>query len=691
MGTPAFTLFASWPAVTKRLWVTQALALIQQRRNECPASRATTYYFQQDNAGDDTGGGGAGTEADPYLVDTFDSFVTMYTTLVSTGNVSFLMKKDSVLVATNGGGLTMSADNVTLGAWGSGVNDPIVTGFIPDDGTGWTSTGTGAYYKTYTVAYWVRYHNNLSALFSGTETVFTKRSSQATVEANDNSWWWDSGTNRLYVRVGANLDPGTDASVEVCQTNNKGIYVSQADGCRISNWISLGWGMGTVASQQYNIHVDVRGTDSCYVYQCKAYYSGHHVVGHLTSGGGAGGGLTLWEECEFGLGRADSSGTGTMFVAYSNDGAHEWILYNSRCRYGVLPDVGRTGWSASFPKAGTPYYGHADTTNETAFALVWNFRTDTHTYGCRFPGNIGNPTRWDSASTNRGVLENYRAWIIGETFIKGSGTQPVLTRKHVAVAWSTIGTQLPTGTTALMDSGGSAARPYTAQIGLNLEVDYTDIASSASNQPWGANLPVGGDTAADVKQYVDLAHCTFRLTNTPTNNRFTWDARSVSSPWTSNYNRVFNCIWSCNEGANAQPATGICPNAVPSGVSSAADASLTGGGIGNAFYRTGTSAPATVYGPANFSADFVGHSNHTGYVTLSAEPDGTSVPSQCLGLAQTSGLPFTIEWWQDSNNVLRAWPASPSIGAVQADGSPPLFAGGGTAGLTTKLLLLGAA
>jgi hypothetical protein len=162
-------------------------------------------------------------------------------------------------------------------------------------------------------------------------------------------------------------------------------------------------------------------------------------------------------------------------------------------------------------------------------------------------------------------------------------------------------------------------------------------------------------------------------------------------PYTSALNRWFNSVWAVlvNAGVLSPPTHGGCPNGLPTGVSSAADTALTGGGRANAFFKTGTVAGThSVYGPANFSADYLGHDGHTGYVDLAAMPARLAVPSsggQLYQAANTANLPFTIEWWADSNGILRRMPSSPSIGTTQQT-SPPLF-GTASSGVAKTLLL----
>lgn len=650
MGTAASTLYATWPAYGTRAWIIQALALMAFRAAETPSGRGTTYYIQQDTLnGSSSGGGGAGTQGSPWLVRNIDDLSALITNTVGSGNVAYLMKRGADLRATAGGlGLSIDWANVTLGAWGSG-NDPIYSGFIDDDGTSWTSTGTGAYYKTFTSAFWVRKATNpWTDLAVGTETVFTKRTSQATVEANNNSWWWDSGTNRLYVRIGANVDPGnSDNFIQVCRCDSFGLLAGNADNIRIENSMALGFGMGTVGSQKYSLMSVARDANTNVFYNCHGYYSGHHVVGHLVSGAGNAGGISTWINCTWGLGRVDAAGASTMFVAFANDGGHEFILRGCRCLYGALPDSGSTGWSATTVKRGLPYYCHTVGGGATvALALVWDFLTDSGTYSCAQNGAMGNIPAY---TNNRGNLASYRAWIHRERFAGGSNTFLDFTSNNVIFGWCRYVCTVKAAHTSepFFQTGIDLAMTF---IGCKFLPDYSTATTGGSVFRWLTTTNA---------MYADFVHCFFGGTNR-SDSYSTFDARNVAGGAASVNTRWFNSVWSVNVGAGAAHAT-ISTDQAPEGVTSDADASVTGGIRNCAFYNPNVTVAKTT------SGGYQGYSASPGFVDLSALPSADAVPAAGGQLfeAGTTTIPFTMEWWLDVNGEIRRMPTAPSIGAEQ--------------------------
>ncbi len=674
MGTSRNTIYATWPGQHTTQWYRQVMGVRARWKTEAPGTYPTTYYIRQDDAGDHTGGGGAGTQADPYLMYDAEDIQLFYDDTKSGGYKSYLIERGSVIKCQSVA-LQMDEAFTHLGTWGTG-NKPVWSNFEynNDNGTGWTSTGTGAYYKTFTQAYWVRLQESVHAnLTQGTETIFTKRTSQATVEANNDSFWFDTGALRLYVRIGANLNPATNL-IQICTSNSKGIRVTNVDGVRVENQIAVGFGMGSFdggggpngASQQYNIHVEVKDNNVCYIEGCEAYYSGHHALGHLVSGGGNAGGYTLWENCKSGLCRVDGNGEATIFIFYVNDGGHEYIAYDCECLYGGLPDSGRTNWSATAPRAGLPFYAHANSTSETGWGIIWKFHTHDHTYGCRYNGNLGNMTTWNSASTNNTVTTNYHGAIVGERFDGGEGTQLNLSARHFQHMWCRLLCKPPSASTMPMfQSSGTPddVRPVSSPVGLRVKVDYGNI-TGTGNAPWTAN-------ASD--QYYAPMFCHFQGVNFATAKNIAWDSNPVSS-YRSARNRFFATTWAMDLPAG-RPAINNCPNGTPTGATTGADSAVTGGGRFSAFWKTGTTIGThTVYGPSNFSADYLGHDGHTGYIDLSASPDLDHVPESgdqvYQAVTDTSNFPYVPEWWMDDNGDVREFPATPSIGGLQKSGMP---------------------
>lgn len=568
-------------------------------------------------------------------------------------------------------GTVDGSGHITAGSYhGLKVGDTVV---IP------RSNSTPALSGVYTVA-----SVPSTTTFTVSATTTVAGTSGFVMQRTDNCFAYDAVTTTLYARVGANVSPGTQI-IEVCQSSGDAILVNH-NACRIEDLIILGWGMESVASQRYCARFTLAGTNAFLAKNCDFYYTGHHQAGHLVSSPGSAGGISTWIGCKLGLARVDSFGEGTLLVSYNYDGGNDVMYWECDALYGGLPDTCQASkasgvFNNDYPRTCVLGYAHGNGSVEIGSALAWGCRSRDHTYGCKQNMSFGNTKAY---THNRGNTDEYRAWIVNEQFDGGNGTLINLTYVNTVVLWCRFRAKLPVGVTSVFNAGGSADQVKSTMIGVNVEIDYTNIVASGGNKPWHANT---------VDQYLDGLFCTFRSINCPAD-YYAWDARAVSSPYKVAYNRFFNCVFSTGIGA-LRPSYHNCPNSAPTtGASTAADASLTGGAVNCAYFKTGTSGNATMFGPANFSADYLGHDSQTGVIELSAEPGRTDVPATGGSLyqaANTSLLPNPVEWYFDQNGVLRRMPSRPSVGAVQAADNPPLFAGGGTAGLTTKLLLLGAA
>jgi len=336
-------------------------------------------------------------------------------------------------------------------------------------------------------------------------------------------------------------------------------------------------------------------------------------------------------------------------------------------------------WNVNDVKRFSPYYMHTGADGVSTFGtiglcLIWNFRTLDHANGCRTNGNVGNTVAY---TTNRSKTSEYRAWIVGDRFDGGNNTNLSFTDSSVARLWCIYTAKVPVGTAGNFFS--STTQVKAAWIGVNVTVDWTNVVAGGANRPWHSS---------SFDMYIDMAYCTLRNINCGAD-YYPWDARSVSAPYKGSKTRFFNSIWSTGAGSPSPASINMCPNGVPTGVSSSADSALTGGGLANAYYNTGTANAKTVHGPSDFSSDYLGHSGHTGYVDLTGEASASSVPTngdQRYRAANTSGLPFVVQWWRNpTTGIDYAMPALPSIGAIQ-QASTLLLAGGGTTSLILDLM-----
>lgn len=658
MGVVYSTYFPTVPAAGTWAFVKFMRGLLKIRLRACPIARDTVRYVALDaSSGSATGGGGAGSPGNPYLVRQLADFVTLYGNIVATG-MTILLRRGDRFKGTSG--LSISTAKVTLGAYGSG-NRPTIEGFENDDGTGWTDSGSGDYTKTVTgTVLWVRLQEAPATnLEAGTETVFTKQTSAATVQGTNNSWWQTGAT--LHVRVGANASPATTL-IDVCKATGVGLLVTDVDGVRLDSLSVLGWGTESVASNNYCIQTRLSGTNECVVTNCGAYYGAQHVLGQLLSGGGNSGGITTWSHCDFGLGRVDGSAGFTAFVSFSNDGGHETILHDYDCKYGALPDSGSVGWDATKIKRGQPWYCHQGGAFSPALALMLLGRTRSHAYGCAFNGCWGDCPAY---TTNRAALSEYRAWIVGDRFDGGSNTYfyPPLTNQIALWCKWVCSTPADYSTTATwIDTAYK-----NAIVGCSLDMTFTGGAGVARRLFSGAT-----------DQYIDFAFCHFKYTLAAGDYLY-YDPRDSASGYKTAHNRLFNGIFSENASAFTAPFAAT-NNAAPAAASetATADGSITGGGRNCLFYRGGPTHGTDNFLRAN-SGNNLGYDQFPAYIdednTASllsgGEPALGTVPISTSYLYQAActeaNLPFTVEWWYDhANRYIYDMPSNSSdIGPVQ--------------------------
>lgn len=732
------TLFPSgWPAVGTRAFFQQARSLIDYRLAECPASRGTVYYVRPDTV---SAAGAVGSQADPFVVidlAELQAVIDMY----GSGN-TILVRDDADLRGDTGLSLP---NNTTLGVWGSG--HWVCSGLSDDSLAGWTDTGFGAYRKADTTeVHWVRLLQHPSiALEAGTETVFRKCGGRITaisahatapvfttetshglvagetvihygtnsnlstdgayvvattptattytvtgspstlagagtagtwMQRTNNGWAYNATDDILMVRVGANVNPATPGSqIQVCHATGSGINASGTN-VRVFGVTSIGWGMESNASGFTPLKATITGTKAAVFDDCYAFYCTNHAVVQAASGVGETGGIITCRNVITGLGRLDSSGQYAAFTSYSDSGANEMILNECEAMYGGLPDTTTGYWSATNTRKGTPYYQHAAGANQIGLGLVWGFRTRDHTYGCVNIGSIGNTVPY---TTNRGATGEYRAWIIGDRFDGGDGTFPGFADLYVVRAWCSYNFKPPAGTTGGFFS--PTQRTQSAWIGVRAVVDWSNVAGVNANHNWFVDSSAG-------EMYFDLVHCGFYNQNAPSN--YIGFAPAVATPYHAALVRVFNTVWATASPSGKEAGVNLAPNGAPTGASSAADTALTGGGRSNAYYKTTSNGTGSVYGPANFSADYLGHDGQTGSIDLTTEPSSTVAPiagDQLYGVANIANLPFAVEWWMNplvSYAGLRM-PTAPSIGPVQ-QASTPLLSGGGTTSLIIDLM-----
>lgn len=323
---------------------------LRTRRVEaCPIARSSTYYFDA-TAGDDTTGDGTitapwqtiakaqsvhddpGDGSDPEITHGGSDF-------------ALLFKRGETWREADG--LAITADSVTVGAYGSGAR-PNLTCFTvqyPASGGAWTNV-TGNQYKIGSIAAevgWVRIANKPYA------APLTLVGSTGAVASTDYSWFWDSGASELHINVAA--DPDT-LDIEYAPANTKSGITVSGDQNRVDSIKAEGWGLkpSDPNNQGYGIKVAVTGTDEAVVSNCAAYYTSRNAIGVYH---GSSGGFATFIDISAGYClRAGNSAL--VFIDYTTSGGGEFILHNATCAYGPLPEAGKAdiGGSAFYAHTG---------------------------------------------------------------------------------------------------------------------------------------------------------------------------------------------------------------------------------------------------------------------------------------------------------------------------------------------------
>lgn len=381
-------------------WVAWVNKRQLQFRSHCQNNRATNYYFSQ--SGNDTTGNG--TIASPYKT------IAKAAALISasSGNIGVFFKYDDMWREA-GVGIDTSKTNVTVSSYGSGTNKPFFNNFTQDyTMSSWESDvsfpNTWETSETNTIA-WVRKQSDRLGDTAG--GVLSKQSTKANCNATSNSWFWDSGANKIVVNLNGG-DPNSIA-LEGCISNTACGVALAGDGSYCYNIRADGYGMSTLsqATQAEGIKSRTEGNNAVLFENCEAYYASSHAIAHYAGSGTQQGGKAMFINCIGGLTNYNSGGE-TVMNGYSRDGGQEIWWINSQAAYGTLPDY---NWTfASKKKRGIGFYGHTSGgANKASLVVVYN---------CSLPNKWSQPGKMydhSDVATGDGTITGVRHFAVNCT------------------------------------------------------------------------------------------------------------------------------------------------------------------------------------------------------------------------------------------------------------------------------------
>ena len=354
---------------------TSYLDWVQVRRLQfeahCPSARGTTYHFAQ--SGDDSTGDGS--EGNPWK--TIAKAQAQIDAAGQNADLRLRFNRGDIWKETTG--ILTDKDNITIDAYGTGAkpefNRFTVEYLAADDE--WTLAAGDRYTvsEANDIA-WIREIDDKYGETRGTHLI--RQDSAANVEATDNSWWWDSGTNTLHINLAG--DNPNDIDLEAVITNAVSGVEFQGDGCRAENIIADGWGCSRTdtSTQDQGFTNRSFNDDANYYKGVEAFYGTSHTLAHNAPGVTVGvGGKSYWYDCVSGFTKYNSSGE-TVFNSFSQEGGQETWFVNCEVRYGTLKS---SDWSyATLNTRGIGFFCHTNGVEDIALIVTHNCTvTASHT------------------------------------------------------------------------------------------------------------------------------------------------------------------------------------------------------------------------------------------------------------------------------------------------------------------------
>ena len=350
----------------------------------------------------------------------------------------------------------------------------------------WTSAGSGAYYAAETTP--IYQVIDLGAQTSDPASTYplTKCASLAEVQAQTTGgWWWDSGTNRLYIKRYDGSNPSGNIIWGVQDTNgaNAGIYIT-ADGCYVEgmSFIGFGYGTGTVSSQVnqcYCARITFSGNSVACFRGCVTAYGPYHVRGLY---GSVAGGCVVWDTCRFGFARYDNSSGTTVGNSFNSAGSHEMASIDNVMIGGVIPNTGIAGGTGTY--IGEAELCHASGSNKCGLHIVHGFTWKTLTKGKMTRGVAMNDM---PIPAQRNTWSDYRGVYAMSTEPHGTGFQKAAAIIRDGLLIQKTPTASALETLIVAESG--------VFVGCRFELDFSGAALDGTEQFW-YNPGPGSDVEA---------------------------------------------------------------------------------------------------------------------------------------------------------------------------------------------------
>lgn len=391
-AVPAFAI----PAVTTppnivtdyNAWVAWKDARIAAFESAAPSARTNTYYFAA-----------AGSDGEDCSIITPCATRNKCATLITTNSGDTRCRFKSGDTWDDNSNLVITANNVTIDAYGTGAK-PFFNAFtLKYNASGWTLAAGNRYTRTEAndVA-WLRDQDDRLGDTLGQNLVRVANSTDC--EALTNSWVWVSGT--LHINLGPSVNPNSRNLEAVISNSNNGVEFG-GDGGRVEGIRADGFGMSrtVVATQAQPFTNRSSGSNANYFKNLEGYYSGSHVIAHNRTGSG---GISMFNGVTAGYPKFASGES--IFNTYSSDGLQETWFLDITCKYGTLKS---SDWAylTAFQR-GQVYYGHTAGAIDTGLTVAFNTSlVSSHTPAMEF----GNFPRITVPSVDTDFTQ-YRSFIV---------------------------------------------------------------------------------------------------------------------------------------------------------------------------------------------------------------------------------------------------------------------------------------
>lgn len=385
--------------------------LAAQVRANVPSGRTTTYYVSQSRGND----GNPGTIAQPWK--TWARAVAAIA--ASTGDIRIRLCRGDIWLETPA--CTIAKNKVTIDDYVDplfpATERPYINGFTSfyDDSAWATDTGfPNTYWRYEPIAPgWVRpKYVRETYDFTGDQTPLKREDSVAHCRAFPKSYFYDTGTNRIYMNTGG-PNPNFAQFYEMVPMGT-GTFNVTGDNVRLQNIAVHGTGFSPDGS---GVGLQVFHSSSGVYYEfvgidCDFIYTGYHSIVHVTAADNR----MLLVRCRAGY-CTNRSGTGTAgsgdtnpINSYAGSGGQEYIVLRCGVVGGTLPSW---DWAAqagqNHSSAGVFVHTNDPAASQPKLAMV----VGTNYYENN-PFHAAGGTAVFGPSSGSDLITDARAWIIGE-------------------------------------------------------------------------------------------------------------------------------------------------------------------------------------------------------------------------------------------------------------------------------------